>query len=66
MVEECDVRVCAFLAGARVGTWSAWQAARVEVTPQQEAAEREAHPIEEKVVERIVAKTNVQREIDLA
>ena len=36
------------------GHWSAWQAARVEVAQQREADEREAHPIEEKVVQAIV------------
>ena len=42
------------------GHWSAWQAARVEVTQNEEAKEREAHPVEEKVVERIIAHTDVQ------
>jgi hypothetical protein len=41
------------------GHWSTWQAARVEVTQQKEAEEREKHPIEEKVVEKIVESTNV-------
>ena len=36
------------------GHWSAWQAARVEVAQDREAKEREAHPIEEKVVRAIV------------
>lgn len=36
------------------GHWSAWQAARVEVEQQREAAEREANPIEDKVVRAIV------------
>lgn len=41
------------------GHWSAWQAARVEVA--QSAAEEAAreHPVEERVVEEIIAKTDV-------
>ena len=42
------------------GHWSAWQAARVEVTQQEEAQQREAHPIEEKVVEELVNRTNIE------
>ena len=42
------------------GHWSAWQAARVEVAQQREAKEREADPIEEKVVDRLLATTNVE------
>lgn len=41
------------------GHWSTWQAARVEVTQQQEAEERHANPIEQKVVEALVAQTDV-------
>ena len=41
------------------GHWSTWQAARVEETQQKEAAEREANPIEEKVVEHLVKKTTI-------
>ena len=41
------------------GHWSTWQAARVEVTQQREADEREQNPIEEKVVDKIVEKTDV-------
>jgi hypothetical protein len=42
------------------GHWSTWQAARVEVTQQQEAEEREKRPVEERVVEAMVENTNVQ------
>ena len=42
------------------GHWSAWQAARVEVTQQHEAAQREEHPLEEKVVEELVNRTNIK------
>jgi hypothetical protein len=42
------------------GHWSAWQAARVEVTQRREAEEREQQPLEEKVVDALVAKTDVQ------
>ena len=41
------------------GHWSTWQAARVEVTQQKEAEEREREPIHEKVVEAIIEKTDV-------
>jgi hypothetical protein len=44
------------------GHWSAWQAARVEVAQQKEAKRQQDHPVEEKVVERIVAETNVDLE----
>jgi hypothetical protein len=40
--------------------WSTWQAARVEVTQQREADERDQYPVEEKVVEAIVEQTDVQ------
>jgi hypothetical protein len=43
------------------GHWSTWQAARVEVTQQQEAAEREKDPVEKRVVKEIVARTDVSR-----
>jgi hypothetical protein len=42
------------------GHWSAWQAARVEVSQQKELERQLAEPIEEKVVERLVQKTNVE------
>ena len=42
------------------GHWSAWQAARVEVTQQKEEEERAENPVEERVVEKIVQKTNVE------
>ena len=41
------------------GHWSAWQAARVEVAQDREAKEREANPVEDRVVEKIVAETEV-------
>jgi hypothetical protein len=41
------------------GHWSTWQAARVEVTQQKEAAEREQDPIEDKVVDKIVERTEI-------
>lgn len=43
------------------GHWGAWQAARVEVAQAEDARAREAHPVEERVVERIVSDTEVQR-----
>jgi hypothetical protein len=42
------------------GHWSTWQAARVEVTQQEEAEEREREPLEEKVVDALVEKTDVR------
>ena len=42
------------------GHWSTWQAARVECMQQQEAIEREQNPIEDKVVDRIVERTEVE------
>lgn len=41
------------------GHWSAWQAARVEVAQQAEERRREAEPVEQKVVDTLVAQTNV-------
>jgi hypothetical protein len=43
------------------GHWSAWQAARVEVAQQKELERQKAEPVEEKIVDKIVAKTDVQR-----
>jgi hypothetical protein len=42
------------------GHWSAWQAARVEVTQQAEEAERQANPVEERVVDKLVQLTTVE------
>src|SRR5579859_4592051 len=42
------------------GHWSTWQAARVEVTQQKEVEKLEEHPIEERVVEQLVEKTDVE------
>jgi len=39
--------------------WSAWQAARVEVTQQREAEDRAEHPIEERVVDHIIEHTEI-------
>jgi len=41
------------------GHWSTWQAARVEVTQQREAREREEHPLEQRVVEALVQQTDI-------
>ena len=41
------------------GHWSTWQAARVEVTQQREADERERNPVEDRVVDKIVERTDV-------
>ena len=42
------------------GHWSAWQAARVEVTQQAEEAERQANPVEQRVVAKLVQSTTVE------
>jgi hypothetical protein len=43
------------------GHWAAWQAARVEVEQQREWDEAQRHPTEERVVDALVAKTNIDR-----
>lgn len=43
------------------GHWSAWQAARVEVTQQTEADERERNPVEKRVVDQLVHDTKIER-----
>lgn len=52
------------------GHWSAWQAARVEVQQVQDQADLAEHPVEDRVVEQIVAKTEIAaadaREVDSA
>ena len=42
------------------GHWSTWQAARVEVTQQTQAQQLLDNPIEERVVEKMVAETSVE------
>jgi hypothetical protein len=42
------------------GHWSTWQAARVEVTQQKEADEREQDPIEDKVVDMMLERTEIR------
>src|SRR5712692_5919508 len=44
------------------GHWSTWQAARVEVTQQREAQQQLDNPVEERVVEKMVAETTVEAE----
>ena len=41
--------------------WSAWQAARVEVAQATPAAEQAAHPVEKKVVGKIIEKTEISQ-----
>ncbi len=43
------------------GHWSAWQAARVEVEQQREINEEQQHPVEERVVDAVVAETSLNR-----
>jgi hypothetical protein len=42
------------------GHWSAWQAARVEVQQVAEAEARESDPIEARVVDTLIERTNVE------
>ncbi len=42
------------------GHWSAWQAARVEVEQQREAEAQQTHPVEERVVEKLVQETEIE------
>ena len=42
--------------------WSTWQAARVEVAQDKEVQRQKDHPMEEKVVNRMVEETNVERQ----
>jgi hypothetical protein len=42
------------------GHWSAWQAARVEVVQDREARKQQEHPLEDRVVRRLVEQTDVQ------
>ncbi len=42
------------------GHWSTWQAARVEVSQQEQARKEAASPVEERVVEELVEKTDVE------
>lgn len=41
------------------GHWSAWQAARVEVEQVAEAREREQNPVEDRVVDKIIERTQI-------
>jgi hypothetical protein len=43
------------------GHWSAWQAARVEVTQQQEERARDKEDLAGDIVEQVIAKTDVER-----
>ena len=43
------------------GHWSAWQAARVEVSQQEQSDELKAHLVEERVVEKMVEGTELER-----
>ena len=42
------------------GHWSTWQAARVEVAQQDEIERQKEHPVEQRVVEHLVANTEIQ------
>ena len=46
------------------GHWSAWQAARVEVEQQRQADEMVQNPVEERVIERLVRETTLERATD--
>jgi hypothetical protein len=42
------------------GHWAAWQAARVEVNQQREMERQQAAPVEEKVVDKLIATTDLE------
>ena len=42
------------------GHWSAWQAARVEVRQDEEATRADREPVEQRVVDKLVAETTVE------
>lgn len=42
------------------GHWAAWQAARVEVAQQKEINRGRDHPLEARVVEKLIAETDVE------
>lgn len=44
------------------GHWSAWQAARVEVAQNRELQRQKDEPLEEKVVEKLVEETQIERD----
>ena len=48
------------------GHWSAWQAARVEVEQRRQAEREKDDPLEEKVVNKIVEKTDLHAEQPLS
>ena len=43
------------------GHWSAWQAARVEVAQEREAERQRQEPVEEKVIDKLVEETTVEK-----
>lgn len=43
------------------GHWSAWQAARVEVVQQQEIERQKEEPVEERVVDKLITETDVEK-----
>jgi hypothetical protein len=43
------------------GHWSAWQAARVEVAQEREAERQRREPLEEKVIDKLVDETTVEK-----
>jgi hypothetical protein len=44
------------------GHWSTWQAARVEVAQERAQQDLRRHPVEQRVVDKLVAETTVDRE----
>jgi hypothetical protein len=43
------------------GHWAAWQAARVEVAQQKQIDHEKADPLEDRVVEQVIEKTEISR-----
>jgi hypothetical protein len=44
------------------GHWAAWQAARVDVALERQMKREQAEPIEEKIVDKLVGETQLQRD----
>jgi hypothetical protein len=42
------------------GHWSTWQAARVEVSQEEQIQKEQKHPLEERVVQRLVEETSIE------
>jgi hypothetical protein len=55
MCTDCPLSLWALVSGH----WAAWQAARVEVEQQREVEAEAEHPVKERVVDRMVERTEI-------